>query len=76
MEEFDSVELLSLEQTIIPTLGTSGWLKVEVVKGRTFVDGQESRGMIYHRYSHSDSVSGVFEILFERPFGLASVSGV
>jgi hypothetical protein len=76
MEEFESVELLSLEYTVIPNLGTSGWLKTEVVKGRTRVDGIDDRGMIYHRFSHSDSVSGVFEILFEQPFGLGMVSGV
>ena len=75
MDEFDAVETLSLENTLIPGLGVSGWLKIQVIQKRTFVDGQADRGMIYHRYSHCDSVSGEFEVLFDRPFGLAGVSG-
>jgi len=59
----------------IPTLDRSAYLKVEVVSGRTFIDSQQNREMVYHRHSYSDSLSGVYEILFSIPFGLETTSG-
>jgi len=59
----------------IPTIDRSAYLKVEVVSGRTFVDFQRDREIVYHRYSYCDTVSGVYETLFSIPYGLEAVSG-
>ena len=72
----DLIKVMSLDFQYVPERGVSGWVKQEVVEARTFVDGQSDREMLYHRFSFDPAVSGTFDdVLYEQPFGLASVSG-
>lgn len=74
MEE--SVEILSEPSfQFVPLLDGSYWVKVELVKGTTRVDGYSNREMIYHRTSYASSVTGEYETLYSVPFGYESVSG-
>jgi|GEM_PF-4712457 len=59
----------------VDTVSAVGYVRKELVTGRTLVDGQRDREMIYHRFSFSETVSGDFEPIYEMPFGLAGVSG-
>lgn len=59
----------------IPSLGVSGYVKVEKILTRTLVDCQRAREMVYHRYSYADATSGNFEPLYSIPFGIEHVSG-
>lgn len=74
-----NIETLQPEEyQFIPALGVSGWVRIDVVNARTFVDGQDQsrdREMVYHRYMWRDSVSGNWDFLFDVPFGLSAVSG-
>lgn len=72
----DSVEILqSPTYVFVPELGSSYFVKVELVKGTTRVDGYSNREMIYHRTSYCETVSGEFETLWLQPFGYEAVSG-
>jgi len=74
MEE--SVEIISgPSYEYVPSLDGSFYVKVELVKGTTRVDGYSGREMIYHRTSYSESLTGEYETLYSVPFGYESVSG-
>lgn len=71
-------EVKFLSQTgpqFVGTVSAVGYVRQELVTGRTLVDGQRDREMLYHRWSFSESVSGEFVTMYEQPFGVGCVSG-
>lgn len=74
---FPTKEITTLSENyeFMPYVSGYGYVKVELVRGRTFVDGQSDREIIFHRTSFRDSVSGDYDILYEVPFGVAMVCG-
>lgn len=73
MEE--DVKLLDESYQFINQIGSFAYLRKELVTGRTYVDGQANREMVYHRYSYAEAASGPFEELSHSPFGCSDVSG-
>ena len=73
MEE--EVKLIEENYTFVNQIGSFGYLRKELVTGKTNVDGQADREMVYHRYSFADATSGPFEVLSYDPFGCGDVSG-
>ena len=76
--EFDSENVTIISgptYEYVPTLDKFAFIKVEVSRGRTLIDSQRDREMIWQRHLWADSVTGTFEPLFSIPFGVAAVSG-
>lgn len=69
----EEVKFISEDYQYVPLYSVSGWVKVELVTGRTFVDGQSDREMVYHKHSFRDSVTGDYQTMFYLPYGLAAV---
>lgn len=76
----ETVKFIKETFEYIPSLGVSGWLRLELVEAHTFIDETlwtqdppSTRHMLYHRWSVSGATE--YEVLFEQPFGLGTVSG-
>lgn len=60
----------------VPALGVSGFTQIELIKGRSLMDTERDREMVWHRHSFAEAVSGPYDtILFSIPFGMKAVSG-
>jgi hypothetical protein len=73
--EFETVQFIDEVYTYVASEGVYGYLRRELVTGKTTVDNVSDREMIYRRFSFAPSPSGEFKVIEEQPFGFASVSG-
>lgn len=70
------VSFLSQAFEFIPEMGVSGYVKVELCRSYTLVDGGPRGWFLYQRHSwSSDPNAADFAFLREIPFGFAAVSG-